>query len=638
MSISGILAIIGDEALRLITASVMKKLKRDAISLNKQDFKKILDDFPELYENHFREICKWASSIPFIGLAKPKKTKESTIELIIASEIVRSDKQRMIDLVSEDEVINSEENIILIGLPGAGKTTTIKRLILTYLQNISKYEETGFPILIKLRDVSNETTLFKYLLDIFSIPYEEKTTIKKIKKTIKVPIKSKSKTKFKEQKYKEIVEFEEVQIVETFVGDLLIQNYMVKFLNQTNCFLILDGLDEIDKSIQIQTLRDIEKLGLKLNGSKILLTIRRSELNKILDGFVSMEIAELNVDQIREIAGKWVIDSNLFLNTLESKPYRELANRPIYLTFLLILFEKNKTLPTQPSEIYEDITTLIIKEWDEHRDIKRQSKYIEFNTRTKFKFLSEISYYLTYRIKQKVFSKKELEEIYMQIHDKYNLPADEMSEVVEEIESHTGLIVEASNRNVEFSHLSLQEFLCAKHLKDLPFSRETIQYFLEYPEPLAVAICICGEPSLWFSNLILNSNLNITNFSSQKDQYFNSMYTLLNRLLIEAPKFKVYDELGAAFIYLISNLFRNQEFQPILSDWFKYKGVQESISSFIKGCEIINSYQGYYLIRKRIPTDSKYFMVFPNSINLPDFMINELTERRLISIVNNKIE
>ena len=73
-----------------------------------------------------------------------------------------------------------------------------------------------------------------------------------------------------------------------------------------------------------------------------------------------------------------------------------------------------------------------------------------------------------------------------------------MKVVVAEIESHTGLIVESHYRHFEFSHLSIQEFLCAKHLVNLPYSQDTIKYFLEYPEPLAIAVSISGEPSLWF--------------------------------------------------------------------------------------------------------------------------------------------
>ena len=230
------------------------------------------------------------------------------------------------------------------------------------------------------------------------------------------------------------------------------------------------------------------------------MTSRKSEIRKTIDGFVSYEISPLTPKQIISISSKWFGDNKDFITELEKKPYKDLANRPIFLTFLLILFKRYSSLPAQPSEIYDEIVMLIIEDWDKYRGIYRTSKYVDFKSRKKMKFLSELSYLLTYKIKQIVFSSKELENIYIAIHEKYNLPLEEMKDVVSEIESHTGLITEAGFKSFEFSHLSLQEFLCAKHLVDLPCSQTTINYFFDYPEPISIAISISTEPSIWFSN------------------------------------------------------------------------------------------------------------------------------------------
>lgn len=624
--ITEVAKIIGTEVIKIITANTIKKIKPEIFESNK----KLLDDFkikfPELYEQHFNEITKWATTIPFIGLSKPKVTNSSTIELLIASDIIKRNNEK-VETVNEFEILDSLNNIILIGAPGAGKTTTLKRLILKYLSELNKFTNTGFPVLIRLRDVSPETTLLKYFLDIFSIKYEDKL-VKYEKKIRKVSKKTGDVT------YQKKVE----EKIETFIGETSIINFVCKFLNQSNCLLMLDGLDELDKSIQSETLRTIESMGLKLNSSKILMTVRKSELNKVIENFTAYEISPLTEKQIVEISCKWSKKSKEFISELGKRPYKDLANRPIFLTLLLILFDKFAFLPTQPSEVYEDATFLIIKDWDEHRDIIRHSIYSDFNTRKKLKFISELSYYLTYKIKQKVFSSKDLQNIYCDIYEKYGLPVNEMKKVVSEIESHTGLITESNYKNFEFSHLSIQEYLCAKHLVNLPYSKETIDYFFEYAEPLAIAICISGDPSQWFSNLILNSSLNINNFKSNRNPYYSSIYTLLNRLLVERPSFKTSIELGFTFFYLITNLYDNKDFISLLDDWFKYENVKKSISISLKGCTYKDTLNGTYLFARKSASATNYFISIPTQGELPKRYIENLIEVKLINLVNDKVE
>jgi predicted NACHT family NTPase len=623
--VSGIAKIIGTEILKLIVSNGLKKIKPEMFHYEKDEMEKFKDNFKKQYGNHFREICSWANSIPFIGLAKPKETDSSTVELIIASDIIRYERGDE-HKVNELEILNSQHHILLIGAPGAGKTTTLKRIILKYFNEFSSMDNPGYPVLVRLRDIPAESTLFKYILDIFAITYIDKEI--KVEKTRK-----KKDEKTKEIYYEEYVEEKLI----TYVGTTPIQNFMAVFLNESNCMLILDGIDELHKSIQLSTFREIEQLGLKLDRAKILMTVRKSELNKVIDSFTIFEIAALSSKQIREIAGKWLKNSDQFIIELEKKPYRDLANRPIFLTFLLILFERYSTIPMQPSEVYEDTTYLILKEWDEHRDIVRTSRYGDFNTRKKLKFIAELSYCLTYKIKQKVFSSKDLEKIYIQINSKYGLPDDDVKTVVSEIESHTGLIVESTYKNFEFSHLSMQEFLCAKHIVNLPYSKETIAYFLEYPEPLAIAVCISGEPSIWFANLILNSSLNITNFKSNEKPYLRSVYSILTRLLVETPSFSKSEELGLAFIYLISNLHPNKNFELLLDEWFEYPEVKESLALGLKKCKFSTTRRGYHLITKTNPTNTNYFITIPNSGEIPDNYIKKMREANLILLARTGI-
>jgi flagellar biosynthesis GTPase FlhF len=135
--IAGILKVVGTEVLKNITSQVLKNIKTENFQTEKKTINKLHETFSHRYGSHFDEICRWANSIPFIGLTNPKKTNISTIELMIASNI-RTSKNS--NIIHEVDILNSNDNILLVGAPGAGKTTTLKRLILRYVAEFSNLQ------------------------------------------------------------------------------------------------------------------------------------------------------------------------------------------------------------------------------------------------------------------------------------------------------------------------------------------------------------------------------------------------------------------------------------------------------------------------------------------------------------------
>jgi hypothetical protein len=126
----------------------------------------------------------------------------------------------------------------------------------------------------------------------------------------------------------------------------------------------------------------------------------------------------------------------------------------------------------------------------------------------------------------------------------HNLPAKEIKKVVEEIESHTGLIVSSGFDHYEFAHLSLQEFLAADHIVRLPDLLSTLQFVHALPNELAIAVALSSSPSEYLAKLVLNT-------LKEKNLPANWWTTFAARLILEKPALQLRPSaLGAISVLL----------------------------------------------------------------------------------------
>ncbi len=180
----------------------------------------------------------------------------------------------------------------------------------------------------------------------------------------------------------------------------------------------------------------------------------------------------------------------------------------------------------------------MLQDWDEQRRVVRPSKYANFFVEEKLEFLSTLSFELTIEHKTVRFRPDQLEEIYRKIAPRFGLPAGEAAKVAREIETHTGIIVE-SGGGFEFSHLSLQEYLCGYNLVRQPQGDRLMQYLREYPAPVAVAVALSSDPSAWFASLVLD-------VGGLKREW--PVQSFLVRLTQERPWFTLSEALGHAIL------------------------------------------------------------------------------------------
>jgi hypothetical protein len=544
------------------------------------------DEDPQPYiSRHLTRVLNWASTYNFLGLGSPKDSESETIALRFNTTARRYRGKSVSSHleVHEDSFLEDKYPIILLGDPGAGKTTTLKRLALTLLSSdaTSEADLYQFPILILLRDLSASRFICEEIAQVFGIKYEKVLS--------KVEMAARNEPPMRRSDY------------EITIDGAQIEDALADILNSTRSILLIDGLDELETKQRISAENEIRQLSSRLTTSKVVLACRSGDYNTNLEGFRVFEIAPLNWHEIGQISAFWLREqSSDFLRYLRSTPYADIIDRPLLLSFMLYLYSTEGELPEQPSLIYRKVVYRLLKDWDAERNITRSSKYSNFDPDRKIDFLSELSYVLTYELKSKHFSEQSFHGAYEKIHSSFNLPAAEHREVAKELETHTGIIVATGFEQFEFAHLSIQEFLCANYISRSPYPDLLKTYLSDYPAPVAVACALSSNPSLFFVEMINRHlgdkfrNPHDTLYSDGEDAQFTldlfgtntapTLRSFLSRLKIENPYFKEDSRLGGSIFCLFAFYYRrfSNDTDLAMTELLDCHGVHGSLVKYLK--------------------------------------------------------
>lgn len=487
----------------------------------------------EPIEKHIREVANWCSSYNFLGVGKPKSVDLQSIELSLSSMPRRLRGAGRANTVKEDDLFSKGEGFVLLGDPGSGKTTTLKRVAQRLLTEGPKCDsdDTAFPLLVVLRELPKDSSSQEVLAEILGV-----TAVKKVEDVVEE--KSIGGGKVTSQKISRTV---------LKVGDVALMDFLAMYLTRSKALLLIDGLDEVSDEQYSDISRTIAELCRKIERPRIIVTCRSGAYRQNIERLSVCELLPLTPQQVREISQFWIGKPGDFLAALKKLPYRDIADRPLLLTYLLFLYSAEKALPEQPSSIYRKVVYRLLREWDEERQISRRSKYGRFDVDRKIDFLSELSYQLTYISRSNVFSESALIGVYRKIHRSYRLPGTQYRAVVREIETHTGILVESGPGRYEFSHLSLQEFFCGNYLSRAPYPELMKQYLESYTPPVAVACAMSADPSLFLIELVENRKTH--GFFNQ-----DSIGYFLARLRLENPVLRATSRLGFA-VMLIFGMF-----------------------------------------------------------------------------------
>jgi hypothetical protein len=538
---------LADALLKAFTTLTVKETYEGIKTLIKKNNKRTTLLFTEkdLEENIIDEIRKtsnWAYDDFFKNHKEHSEITSRYVHLDLLFEPRRehiNEKQLLRKCPLKDIITANKSNTVILGQPGSGKTTSIKYIVNSILKDPDFLSDNySLPIVIRLRELNksnsvlNETQeggIFERLSLIFGLNFDIKYIITKEKKEIK----------------KENGKTEEIEVTSSSqkednnnLDKLLKTKIIPRILDNQKILLILDGFDEIiDENTKDLVISEIQELTKSLNYVNFILTSRSADYKLRLENTDVYEISELNDSQIKEFSNKWFEDSILsetFLTELYAKtPYKDFYTRPLLLTQLALIYSRTNEIPDKPKMIYQRIVELVLKEWNEQQGIKRKTKYSTFTVERKREFLSNISFNLTIKHNSRVFSKNQLSIVYKELNSKFKeLPIDEVKNVIEEIETHNGLIIQSGYDSFEFSHLTIQEYFVADYvIRTGNIRRLKYPDLLKIPNELAIAVALSSEPSMFLYDLLVD-----TMFKEDIDyDFFNKFF---NRIKLEKPDFE----------------------------------------------------------------------------------------------------
>lgn len=550
-------------------------------------------------KKHLEFIENWSSKIKIKDMQTPRGIKDVYIELDTYLtptnlHVDELDKKNIRPI--HDALFNHTDHCIVLGQPGAGKTTSMQKICSTFFEKEKNKEKRKIPFLIPFRSLEIQQKKFpitSYLSGI--IPHTLRLKNAKIENN-------------------------------PGATDDIETDILLALLDKIDAIIILDGFDEIPtQENKYVVLNEVQKMFSTIRASKIILTCRSGEFNYELEKARTFEIAPLSERQISKFANKWINPPNSpaeFLQSIKRSPFSDTSIKPLFLAYLCAVYERTGRIPEKPHTVYRRVVELLLEEWDEQRLIRRETAYSEFEVDRKSAFLSHMAYELTVSTKTPEFDARALESTYRKICQNFGLPVREYKKVAREIESHTGLLIESGYKTYSFSHKSLQEYLTAQYIVKLPNLTSIKKDSELLGAELAIATSISSNPSLYFAEIIL--------FLFEDRAMTRSFYdAFLSRLKIEKPVFVTCENIVLALASLWAirgdhsrylSWFKEIFKKSKPSTLFKYYRIESFVESNTKGLADARG----NLILRRIRHHSNHHL--KEQLEFSDMEIIELIE------------
>jgi hypothetical protein len=375
------------------------------------------------YVEKFDEIIRVESLSKTIGVndKKIKKILDCAIEPKILERVENADGAFQWKPKTVNSIVKLFNNSIIIGEPGSGKTTFFKTLSKEMIEQNSLRNDTEFyPIILTFIDLRNTN---------FDL---EKSIIEYFKKDWNI--------------------------------DLMIDGKEI--IEEKRCVIFIDALDELpQKEQKEEALKTINEFHEKYTEIKIICSSRPSDYlfyNCTNLGFKYLELSPIDKRQIETFLNSYfadnVVKSRKLLKSLKDSGILEkLPKTPMTIALITILFdEKEIEIPATITDLYRQFVDLLLGKYTSENTLE----LIEIGI--KHRVLSYIAKELHTNTKQSI-SKIDLHSL-ISDYSKERGQKFDIETLVEDLIVNTGLLFENEKNEIQFKHLSFQEYFTAHEI------------------------------------------------------------------------------------------------------------------------------------------------------------------------------
>lgn len=328
-------------------------------------------------------------------------------------------------------IANQYTHLMILGQPGAGKSTFLRKIGLEALKGKSgQIQREIIPVLLELKQfTTNEVNIYNII----------------------------------EQ------EFISCQLP-------LAKEFTNQLLRQGKLLLLLDGLDEVPNKNFELVIDKIQKFVKEYKQNKFVISCRTAAYRQKFQNFKEFIIADFNDQQIQQFIKNWFysqVDKQLKtdqkcwdkINTQEAT--KELARTPLLLTFLCLEYDESQDLPKKKATLYGNALDILLRRWAAEKRLPYEPIYRQLGIDLEKIMLAEIAYD-NFAADKLFFSQPEvLNQIQKVLDNNDNAPKNlDVGKILDAITIEQGILVERARDVFSFSHLTLQEYLTAQYIYD----------------------------------------------------------------------------------------------------------------------------------------------------------------------------
>lgn len=487
---------------------------------------------------------------------KPTAWHHYNVEQLQRDYLLYEQTNRRLKREDSLDLVKRTDKLFILGKPGSGKTTFLKYIALQAIRG----KIIGVPIFVSLKELNDSgKSLFEFVTS----------------------------------------KFQNLDLDNPYY-------FVIQLLSSSKVIILLDGLDEVNQTNHKRDImiKQIEEFINRFQRCKFLITCRIASIQYLFESFTYVEIADFSMEQIKAFSKKWFNNKKVmgkFLAELQ-KPnqqwLRNLVKTPLILTLICLAFEEMEVIPEHKIYIYDQVTDILLKKWDQSRNINRDQVYQHLSIGIKKEMLAEIAS-VNFKRGNYFIKQKDLEE---QIIDylcgiSFGLDRHDIDgeAVLKTIEAQHGFIVERSNCIYSFSHLTFQEYLTAisytkndkYKLKELLISDNLIN--ARWREViLFTSSMINHEESLFFSEFV-NS---LGSFHKRNTELQNKLKWLCEKSTNSSNKYKLLD---IKLIYLIIEFSFDR--LGIAGESIHYSEAGELANKLIKNENLFRIYSTFKVLR-----------------------------------------